>query len=71
MQDRFVVFYSTLSLNPQIVARTYPIMYCGLEVYMHAFVYSHGLSREMYFLSVECSELDGKYALYGVWCMTM
>ena len=25
----------------QIVARTYPIMYCGLEVYMHAYVYSN------------------------------
>ena len=61
MQDWFVVSCSTLSLNPQIVARTYPIMYCGLWVYMHAYGYSNAwLSTEIYFLSVECSELDGK-----------
>ena len=32
----------------QIVARTYPIMYCGLGVYicMYIFIVMHGLSRE-------------------------
>ena len=28
-------------LGLQIVARTYPIMYCGLGVYMHVYVYSN------------------------------
>ena len=37
----------------QIVARTYPIMYCGLGVYMHAYVYSNAwLSREGVFSRV-------------------
>ena len=42
--------------GPQIVARTYPIMYCRLGVYMHAYVYSNAwLSRELAYSGVLCS----------------